>query len=68
MFPRLVFIGAPGRLSAADHRRRLEQSPLYQRREREAAIALQRGRLQALLYLNPNYYERFPGEMGTARR
>lgn len=67
-FPRLAFIAAPGKLSAADHRRRLEASPLYRRREIEGEQAKQLSRAKAFLYLSEGYYERFPGPVTPMRR
>lgn len=63
-FPCLVFIAAPGRLSAADHRRRLEASALYRRREIEGEQAKQLSRAKAFLYLSVGYYERYPIRRG----
>ncbi len=60
MGPRLAFSVPPGRMTAADHRRRLESSDLYQRRELDADRAKQWSRLKALLYLSAEYVEQWP--------
>lgn len=57
---RLAFATTAYRLTAADHRRRLESSSLYRRREIEGAQAQQLSRAKALLYLSDDYYERYP--------
>jgi hypothetical protein len=64
MRARLAFIAAPARLAAADHLRRLESSPLYRRREIEGDQAKQLSRARAFLYLEPDYYERYPVRRG----
>lgn len=50
----------PRRLTAADHRRRLKRSDLYQRRERDGAHARMLAGVKALLYLSEDYVERWP--------
>lgn len=47
-------------LTAADHRRRLESSALYQQREREYAHAQQLSIVRALWYLSPEFVEVWP--------
>lgn len=67
MMRRLAFV-APTPLMAVDHLRRLETSPLYRRREIDAARARQWSRLKALLYLSADYYERYPLAVAEQRR
>lgn len=58
--PVLAFTSQPGRMTAADHRRRLEASDLYQRRELDTERAKQWSRVKALLYLSADYVEQWP--------
>jgi hypothetical protein len=55
-------------MTATDHRRRLEASDLYQRRELDGHRAVQWSRLKALLYLSPDYYEQFPAVTPRVRQ
>ncbi len=56
-----------GRMTAADHRRRLEASPIYRQRERESERAQMLSRVKALLYLSADYVEQFPDFMPARR-
>ena len=66
----LAFVAVPTKLTAIDHLRRLESSALYRRREIEAEQSKQLSRVQALLYLSEDYYERYPDRTvaGNGRR
>lgn len=50
------------RLPAAAHLLRLETSPLYLRREREASATAQQARLAALWYLDEQRTPRYGGD------
>jgi hypothetical protein len=65
---RLALFVAPQRLTAVDHLRRLESSPLYRQREIQGEQAKQLARVKALLYLSPEYHAQFPANVTPIRR
>lgn len=68
MFPRLAFIADPRKLSAADHLKRLESSPIYRRREAAYALAHVKAQAKAHWYLSPKFIERWPDRPEGPRR